>query len=373
MYDNTAKTSIAALVGWKEHWDALEIPAFTNTALSETETGEFYQQEGGPIRLDYIKQMLPQNRPLESYLEEVEQDAVTSLLDAVIEQKKLNSIGKDVANNMVIRNSIGYNGTHINQGRFVGVQFALKEDVSLRAVINRFGLYTTAPQTDLTLYLYHEHSSSPIATYTFNSTTGKDMTWSAEVNINLDYSTDTLAGGVWFFGYYQDDLNGNARKYNKLNWETGFCASCDGGRSQRNYQSLAKYIDMRSFYVPSAALDAGRDLFDTNNVFYEATETYGLNFNLSVRCNYTQFWIDNRKVFKTALKKQVAVRVMQDMLYSSQINYIEQNLQALINEKLPTLKDELKEAVKAINLDNGNLSSICSPCAKKPRTFYKSV
>ena len=91
MYDTRAKTSIKGLLGWREHWDATEIPAFTNTALSESETGEYYQQERPFLRLDYIKQMLPQGRPLEGYLEEIEEDAVTMLLDSVVEHKKITS------------------------------------------------------------------------------------------------------------------------------------------------------------------------------------------------------------------------------------------------------------------------------------------
>ena len=373
MYDTRAKTSIKGLLGWRAHWDATEIPAFTNTALAESETGEYYQQERPFLRLDYIKQMLPQGRPLEGYLEEIEDDAVTMLLDAVVEHKKITSSSKDVVNNVIIRNAISYGGAHINEGRFVGVEFMLKPDLSLRAIINRFALYTTQAQTDLTMYLYHEHASSPIATYTFNSTAGKEQTWSAEVAINLEYSNETLAGGRFFFGYYQDDLAGQAKKYNKLNWSTGFCTSCDGGRSQKQYKSIEKHVSMRSFYVASSTLDAGRDLFDINQVFHDNTATYGLNFNISIRCNLTQFWIDNRTEFKTALKKQMQVSIMRDMLSSSQINYIEQGLQGLIVEQLPSKEEELKEAIKNITLDQGNLTSLCLPCAKKPRTFYKSV
>lgn len=372
MYDSTAKTAIKGLIGWREHWDLTEIPAFVNTALSDTETGEFYQQERPFLRLDYIKQMLPQGRDLEQYLEEIEDDAVTKLLDSVVEHKKLNSSTKDIVNNVVIRNAVAFGGTHINEGKFVGVEFMLTNDLSLRAIINRFALYTTVPQSGLTMYLYHEHSTSPLATYTFDSVAGKIQSWS-DVNIIMDYANTDLAGGRYFFGYYQDDLAGAAKMYNKLNWSTGFCSSCDGGVSQRQFKSLTKHVHMRSFYVNASSLDPGRELFDINQVFHDATATYGLNFNISIRCNLTQFWIDNRTEFKTALKKQMQVSVMQDMLSSSQINYIEQGLQALIIEQLPAKEEELKEAIKNINLDQGNLTSLCLPCAKKPRTFYKSV
>ena len=368
MYKSTAKSSITGLVGWRAHHDATEIPAFTNTTLGDTETGDYYQQENPALRLDYIKALLPANRDLEGYLAEVEEDAATSLLDAVIENKKMQNVGKELAQNLVVRNSIGYTGLTMNQSRFVGVQFHLRQSISLQAVIKRFGLWTSMAQTGLTMYLYHEHSSAPVATYTFNSATGKDMSWSSEVDIEMDYSSSGLAGGSWFFGYYQDDLTGQARRYNKLNWRTGYCSTCDGGTNNKVYKQLSKYVDMRAFYVPSAALDVGRDLFDLNNVQYEDTETWGLNFNIAVRCDFTQFWIDNRRTFKTALKKAVSVRVMEDMVYSSQFNRVEQSAQIRLQEDLPTKREELKEAIKNINLDHGNLDTVCNQCAHKPRT-----
>ena len=69
------------------------------------------------------------------------------------------------------------------------------------------------------------------------------------------------------------------------------------------------------------------------------------------------------------------------MKFSGQINHLEENLKALIIRDLEgddvtqaqPLIHQLNDSIKALNMDMGNLASVCLPCARKPRTFYGSI
>ena len=379
MFDSSAVTELKGLIGWRDHWDTAEIPALP-ASLTATATGEYYDQYHAALRLDYIAAMLPANRTLSDFLDQKETEAITQLLNDIVVKKELANFGKDVVNNTVVANPGGYGQTHINEGRFVGVRFAMHEEVGLRAVINRIALHATAAQTDLTIYLYHSHQAAAVATYTFNSTQANAQTWQS-IEQAINYDNGTIVGGEWFIGYYQDDLAGNAIKYNKLNWKTGYCNTCDGGRKTAHYQKLAKHVSMSAFYVPASALDAGRNMFDPEDVIYTHTETYGLNFNVSIRCNLTQYLKDNKFAFKTAVGKKVAVSILEMIKFSGQINHVEENLKALIIRDLEgddvtqaqPLINQLADTIEALNMDMGNLASECLPCARKPRTFYGAI
>ena len=93
--------------------------------------------------------------------------------------------------------------------------FGMSEEIGLRAVINRFAFHATAAQTDLTFYLYHSHQAGTVATFTFNSTQANAQTWQ-QIDQAISYDNGSIVGGEWFFGYYQNDIAGNAIKYNKL-------------------------------------------------------------------------------------------------------------------------------------------------------------
>ena len=379
MFDNSAVTTLKGLIGWRDHYDPTEIPALP-AALTATETGEYYDQYHPALRLDYINAMIPSNFALATFLEQKETEAITQLLNDVVTQKELANFCKDVVNNTVIANP-GSNGqTHLNEGRFVGVRFSMSEEIGLRAVLNRFAFHATAAQTDLTFYLYHSHQAGTVATFTFNSTQANAQTWQ-QIDQAISYDNGSIVGGEWFFGYYQNDIAGNAIKYNKLNWRTGYCNSCDGGRKTAQYQKLNKYVSMCAFYVPSASLPAVGTMFDTDDTINTVTENYGLNFNISIKCNLTQYIKDNRFQIKTAIGKKVAVSILEMMKFSGQINHLEENLKALIIRDLEgddvtqaqPLIHQLNDSIKALNMDMGNLASVCLPCARKPRTFYGAI
>ena len=378
MFSNKVIAEFKKVVGWDNHYDLTEIPALSST-LTDTETGMTYQNfYPSLVRLDYINAMLPSNYPLDTYLDKVETDSINELLSEVSEQKKLLDIGEDIAkSNIILPNQIKGN-TITNEGRFVGVQFSLSESIGIQAVINRIGLYLTVAQPNLTIYLYNSLQSTAVATYTYTSTSANSFQWIAE-EVVLSYDDgDNNTGGVWYVGYYQDDLVGSAIQYKSLNWVNGACSTCGGGLAAKAYKAIGSYLTMRPFYIASANVPAVGTLFDVEDMIYCNDNNFGFNFNISIKCDLSQYFIDNKKSFKVAIGRMVALKVLEMFIGSSQSSAVEQNLQALAiravegatdTKQLP-FSSKVYSAIKSINLDEGSANnSPCLPCARKGATI----
>jgi len=377
MFDNRVIAELKKVVGWKDHWDIAEIPALS-AALTTTESGQYYQDYHPSVRLDYIQALLPSNYPLTTFLDDIESSAINQMLEKMITQKKLNNAGMDLARNDLIYDNILKDRPIINESRFVGVEFSLNSDsIGLRAIIHRVGLYLTVAQPSLTLYLYSSLQASSVATYTYTSAVSNVFTWLAQ-EITLDYSDGSdNEGAVWYLGYYQDDLVGQAVLYDSLNWKNGYCRTCGGGNRSTKYNSISRYLTMSPFYISATNVPAVGTMFDTDDMVYDYSNNFGFNFNISIVCNLTQFWIDNRSTMTNAIGKIVALKVLEMMKASSQISAIEQNVQINIIRDLEGDSDtrqvpfwaQVDRAVKTTNLDQANVNSTCVPCARKGAVY----
>lgn len=379
MFDTAkARECLKGLIGWRNHYDLTEIPALS-AELKESETGEFYQDEHAAMRLDLIKACLPQNRNLEEYLKETEEAAIVSVLNDLAETKEIAKTSKEIVANDVIYNSEGWiNDTLLNESRFVGIRFRLKHQIGLKAIINRIALQFTQAQTDLTLYLFHSHKTEAIAQITYNSTQNGSFEW-LEVSQELHADDANLSGGSFFLGYYQDDVTGQAVRYKKLNWKNGFCKTCDGGVRQARYKSVSKYVEMQPFYVPNASLSATpSNMFDPEDIMETDDNNWGFNLNISINCDLTNFWCDNRKSLKKVLALKMVIKVLRMVQFSQQINYVEEQLKNMVIRDLEgdketnyiNLHQKYERAKKAINFNHSSIAKICLPCDTNSGVSY---
>lgn len=379
MYNSDkVKECIKGLIGWRDHYDPTEIPALP-TALTETEIGEYYQGVHPALRLDLIKATLPRNRDLGEFLTETEEEAVVEILNDLMEKRQLDRTAKSVLANDIIYNSEGWiNDVILNESRFVGVRFRIMVDIGLKAVLKRIALQLTQAQTNLTLYLFHSHKPEALAKIDFTSPSGGGFHWINE-EVELHAYNENLSGGSFFLGYYQDDVQGQAIQYKKLNWASGYCGTCDGGVNQARYTGISRFVNMQPFYVPNGSLSANKDLmFDPEAVLEVSDTNWGFNFNVSIDCDLTTFWCDNRKTLKNALGLRVAIKVLKMMQFSQQINHVEEQLKMYIIRDLEGDKEtnyiniyqRYSKAIKAINFNQSSISKVCLPCDRNSGVTY---
>lgn len=376
MFDSTKVIDgMKHLIGFRDHYDLTEIPAL-DIDLTTSESGEFIQDKHPALRLDILKSIIPENRDFEQFLTEKRNSAIVELLGDICSQKKYEEYAKGTISNQNLIDRYGWlKDTIVNQSRFVGIKFRLKQSVGLSVVIKKIGIQVTEPQT-LRLYVYH--SSQMEAVTTIDLLIGQGVQWNwKEVELKLEAQTENIQGGVWIIGYYQNDLVGQAISYSGLNWITGPCSTCDGGVSSDKYRNISKYLELRPIYVPANSLN-GIEMFDLDDSFEMLTDNFGLNFNLSIECDLTNFFIEHRYSLKKALGLKLAHILLKEIMFTQNINYIEENLRSLIIRDLEgdketnyiNIADQLANEIKAVNFDHSKLSEACLPCNSKRGVNY---
>ena len=99
-FDNSVVPELKKVLGWKDFWDLAEIPTL-GSPLNDTESGEYYQDFSGALRLDYISSLLAPNRPLATFLDTVETESITQVLNDIEVEKQLGNFGKDLALSLI--------------------------------------------------------------------------------------------------------------------------------------------------------------------------------------------------------------------------------------------------------------------------------
>ena len=386
MFDKSkVVTELKKVVGWEDHWNTTDIPPL-GSPLNDSESDQYYQDFHGALRLDYIESLLAEDLPLTTYLDSVETKAITQVLNTIERKKKLKNVGKDISTSDIIFDVGRKKQTITNESRFVGVMFEPMQSVGYGAVLNRVGLYLTAAVTNLDLYLFHSSQEQVIATYQFTTTKNNSFSWQEfAIKLHSDVDTAGISGGVFYLGYYQDDIAGQssqAVQYKSMNFKLGYCTGCGRNDWDKQYKSISSKLGMCGFYVPGASLPLDpNERFDNDVVVKTNSNNWGFNFNITIVCDMTQFWIDNRAYMVDVIGLSVAMRVLKMMKFSSQINNVEEGVKIMIirdlegatDTKNPPLNEMLDDAIEALILDQGNLNVACLPCARKPKTTYGAI
>ena len=369
LISQTTRDCLADLLGWRNHYDATEIPNFVDTSLNNSDSGQFLQDFHPAMRLDLVKACLPANKDLEEYLSEVRYAAVDELINKIWNVKKLRGRLKEILESDTLFNGVGTRSdTENNLGRFVGIKFHAREDIAVDYIIEELGLQFTEGQTDLKVFLYHTEMEDAVMSFLYNSIEPYRMTFQT---LNQTLSNFDKKKGVWYLGYFQDDIAGQAINYNSFNWLSGGCTSC-GSRWNNRLLETKKYMQAIPFYVPSSGLNS--DLRPDDKQVVEVTDrNFGFNIRYNVRCSINDLLCDNRDALIDILGLQITHKILNMIKFSQQSNFIERNLEIQIIRDLegdvetrqPTILQRLNSQLEAVNLDFSNLGNICLQCEKK--------
>lgn len=355
------------LIGWRPYQDtdSIDLP----TELTTSETGEYFGQKHPALQLDIIQTLIPSNLPLEDYLKNKVTDASNEIFNDVLQYRQMNEYGKTLLEQSVLLNRYGWTSDVItNQGRFVGMQIRPRYLTGLQAVINEIGLQFTGDE-DFKLYLFHSSKSEPLKEIDVTTTGGGNWDWSKQ-DIDLSpFSSEQYQGGVFIIGYYQDDITSNAINYTSFNWDTGVCGGCNDPHIG-TWKSIQKNFVVYPLYVPSGSFVKG-EMFDLNKAIYPNNQSFGLNFKFTVRCDLTDFFVQNKFVFKNLLGLKVVNMILNDMKFSQQINSIEENIKMMIirdlegdiDTKLTNIPTQYHKELKAVTFNITGINSKCLNCS----------
>ena len=266
-------------------------------------------------------------------------------------------------------------------GKIVGFEIVPVRSMGVTTKIERIGLQMVGGTGTVRLYLFHSSQIAPmkIIDLEFTNTKGGFQWFTPTESIYLPYIPGTDgngndSGGAWFLCYNQNDLPAGMQALNvSKDWSVEPCQTCLGG-SIESWRQMTKYLQVSPFGI-HAPMDFAEypEMFDIGQIGYTNTMNYGMNVEISVGCDLTDFIISQRQIFATVIQKQVAANVLRTIAMNPDVRVNRNQVNVTRDELLyeldgaPTgrasgLGYELKQAYRALSLDTRGLDRICLQC-----------
>jgi hypothetical protein len=266
-------------------------------------------------------------------------------------------------------------------GKIVGFEIVPVRAMGVTTKIERIGLQMVGATGTVKLYLFHSSQVAPMREIelNFTNTKGGFQWFTPDEPIYLPYIPGTDgdgndSGGAWFLCYNQNDLPAGMQALNvSKDWSVEPCQTCLGG-SIESWRQMTKYLQVSPFGIHAPADFAEYpEMFDIGQIGYTNTMNYGLNVEISVGCDLTDFIISQRAIFATVIQKQVAANVLRTIAMNPDVRVNRNQVNVTRDELLYELDGnpqgrasglgyELKQAYRALSLDTRGLDRICLQC-----------
>ena len=442
---NDIQDKLLHLIGWEQNYDASDLKI--SDTLTVSESGLYFQQIHPLLTLQNIACIAPEfkNMTFEEYstkksyskgnvvkydekLYKALQKALNKQPDIEseywveanpfsewLENKTKASIQKAIARycnekiaqgtyKTLCENRTLFDGTGRlvdvvkNRKNLVGFEIVPVRAKGVTTKINKIGLQFTEPG-EYTLYLMHSSMDAPVKIIKLNKIRKNSIEWFSLNDVYLPYqSEDNDAGGSWYLCYFQSELPEGSQAIRKdKDWSKEPCNSC----SRREYlawMAWSKYIEVHPFFVNEELVEAvnfnddfnddfekqALHLWDVENNQYTYDNNYGLNLELTISCDITDFIIEQRMLFQDIIAKQVAVDMLREFAYNANVRTNRHSINAsrldILYEidgdsssmKKSGLSYQLDMAFKAIKLSTEGIDRVCLPC-KNNGIKYRTV
>lgn len=430
------QNSLLPLIGWEQE---LGFDTKLSNALTESESGLYFQQAHPLLTLQGLSSIAPDFKNMgfinyeefdtakSSYAKNTIVEFNGSLYKALaetqgaspedsnfwfetnpfsewLELKTKASIQKAISRycnekilqgtyNALCENKILFDGTGRlvdtvkNKNNFVGFELISARAKGVTTKINKIGLQFTEPG-EYTIYIWHSSQSLPYKTFTFTKKKKGSLEWFSLPSLYLPYQSDNNdAGGSWYIGYFQSELpEGSLAIKKDRDWSKEPCKACSRN-DYISWQAWSKYLELHPFYVNQEIIDNEQGsfiLWDQSKNQYTYDNNYGLNLDLSVLCDITDFIIEQKSIFQDAIMKQVAIDMLREIAYNANVRT---NRHAINASRLDILYEidgdsssmkkaglsyQLDLAINAAKLITSGLDRICLPC-KNNGIKYRSI
>lgn len=412
------------LVGWQQSYDTSEVKLSDN--LTQSESGMYFQQvhplltlqnlmsiapdfkntnfpehdanssykEGVVVTLEdkYYKSIkdVPVNTEITNYeywietnlfsewLEDKTKASIIKLINKFINMKLADKASKSLIENKTLFDGTGrLTNIATNRNRFVGFEVDTVRSKGVTVKINKIGLQFTRPGK-YKVYILHSSCDTPVYSFEFEKLKSNSIEWfKPKEDILLPYESQEIdAGGSWYIGYLQSDLPENSQAINRdRDWSTQPCKGCSR-QEFLAWQAWSKYIEIHPFYVDENQL-LGEDeqmYFDPEIMNFTYDANYGINLDVSVYCDLTDFIIKQKQLFQDVIAKQVAVDFLREFAYNPNVRTNRRSINASRTDilyeldgdsssmKHSGLNYELDLALKALNFSTQGLDRVCLPC-----------
>lgn len=413
------------LIGWRQSYDAND--GVISEALTQSESGLYYQDAHPLLTLQNLQSIAPdfsnisypahsteetyakgvvvtdsdkyykslkavpeniqitdteywiETSPFSEWLETKTKACITKAISCYVNEKVAKGTYKTLCEKKTLFDGTGrIYDTIKNKNNLVGFEIVPIRAKGVTTKINRIGLQFSEPG-DYTILVMHSSLMEPYYQETFTKRIGNNIEWfTPSEELYLPYETDEIdAGGSWYICYVQSQLPTGSQAIRKSHdWSKGPCNEC----SRHEYETWriwSKYIEVHPFYVNEElvpVVDEQVQLWDVENNLYDYSTNYGLNLDITVACDMTDFIIEQRQMFTDYLSKSLAVDFLREFAYNPNVRTNRHSINAsrpdILYEidgdsssmKKSGLSYQLELASKAIQVSTEGIDRVCLPC-----------
>lgn len=430
---NDIQEKLLHLIGWEQNYDTSDLKI--SDALTVSESGLYFQQIHPLLTLQNMSCIAPdfKNITFPEYNSEKEYSkgnvvdyqgtqykalqkaqgkqpdieseywVETNLFSEWLESKTKASIQKAIARYCNEKTAEGTNkplcesrtlfdgtgrlvDTVKNKKNLVGFEIVPVRAKGVTTKINKICLQFTKAG-EYTLYLMHSSMDAPVKIIKLNKIRDNSAEWFTVDDLYLPYQSEyNDAGGSWYLCYFQSELPEGSQAIRKdKDWSKEPCGSCSR-KELLAWQAWSKYIEVHPFFVNEELVEIEEEphLWDVENNQYTYDNNYGLNLEITVACDITDFIIEQRMLFQDIIAKQVAVDMLREFAYNANVRTNRHSINAsrldILYEvdgdsssmKKSGLSYQLDMAFKAIKLSTEGIDRVCLPC-KNNGIKYRTV
>lgn len=318
---------------------------------------------------------------LSDYLEKLTRDGITKAMQTFSQVKKLEKETKSLLEFKTLFDGAGrIKATINNSSKIVGFEIDPQKAIGVTTTVNKIGLQMTGATGVVRMYLFHSSQVHPIKTIDLDFTVKNGgFQWFVIDEMFLPYiGNETNSGGSWYLCYNQNDLPNGMEAINvSKDWSREPCGTCNVG-SIETWKQITKFLQVSPFMVEApTTFKEFPELWDIDRMMYTSTQSYGLNVELSVGCDLTDFIISQRSIFQTVIQRQVAAIALRTIALNPDVKVNRNQSNASAMEILYELDGntagvrpgglghDLKEAFKALELDTKGIDKVCLGCNNK--------
>lgn len=413
------------LIGWRQSYDAND--GVISEALTQSESGLYYQDVHALLTLQNLQSIAPdfsniqypehsvedayakgevvtdsdkhykslkavpenvqitnteywiETNPFSEWLETKTKACITKAINRYVNEKIAKGTYKTLCEKKTLFDGTGrIYDTIKNKNNLVGFEIVPIRAKGVTTKINRFGLQFSEPG-DYTILVMHSSLMEPFYQETFTKRVGNNIEWfTPSQELYLPYETDEIdAGGSWYICYLQSQLPAESQAIRKSrDWSKGPCNEC----SRHEYETWriwSRYIEIHPFYVNEEfvpVVDEQVQLWDVENNIYDYSTNYGLNLDITVACDITDFIIEQKMMFTDYLSKSLAVDFLREFAYNPNVRTNRHSINAsrpdILYEidgdsssmKKSGMSYQLELALKAIQVSTEGMDRVCLPC-----------
>lgn len=312
------------------------------------------------------------------YLQNQTDKGITQMVQRFLADKTIAGESKSLLERRTAFDGAGrINATLENRHKIVGFEIVPVRSMGVTTKIERIGFQGVGGTGTIRMYVFHSSQTDPVYVEDLNyqKTNGGFQWFVPSTPIYLPYISETNdSGGAWLLCYNQDDLPQGLEAINvSKDWSREPCGTCNIG-SLETWREITKYLQISPFcYNAPTTFAEFPEIPDVAYLNYTNTTNYGLNIEISVGCDLTDFIISQRSMFANALQLQVAYNVLRTMAMNPdvRVNRNQSNVSRMdilyeldgnTQGRQSGLGYELEKTYKALSIDTRGLDRVCLTC-----------